>query len=223
MADRFNPGKAKKYFSAKFLKHHVYVGSAGAKKRAEEVFQRRGKSVSTVLCLTMRELVQLAGEIHAQQEAFGKSPRKAVQDRARLRLLVPWRRAIEGEAARDAEHQPVRVRREAAGGPVRHGALRGLTLHRGRSRAAGTSSSPAAAARRGSRGWGFLCRNMEAEITPDPFYPFFCGSHCTYPRVTRSSQFFRPATKVERHFPAVPSGSDARGVSPAACVFSPTT
>jgi hypothetical protein len=76
MADRFNPGKAKKYFSSKFLKHHVYVGNAGAKKRAEEVFQRRGKSVSTVLCLTMRELVQLAGEIHAQQEAFVRSPRK---------------------------------------------------------------------------------------------------------------------------------------------------
>jgi hypothetical protein len=76
MADRFNPGRAKKYFSPKFLKHHVYVGSAGAKKRAEEVFQRRGKAVSTVLCLTMRELVQLAGEIHAQQETFGRSPRK---------------------------------------------------------------------------------------------------------------------------------------------------
>lgn len=76
MAERFNPGRAKKYFSAKFLKHHVYVGNAGAKKRAEEVFQRRGKAVSTVLCLTTRELVQLAGEIHANQEAFGRSPRK---------------------------------------------------------------------------------------------------------------------------------------------------
>src|SRR5262245_21242925 len=78
MAEKFDPARAKKYFSRKFLKNHIYVGSEGAKKRAEEVFQRRGKAVSTVLCLTKRELIQLAGEIHANQESFGRTPRKTV-------------------------------------------------------------------------------------------------------------------------------------------------
>jgi hypothetical protein len=76
MADKFDPARAKKYFSRNFLKNHIFVGNEGAKKRAEEVFQRRGKDISTVLCLTKHELIQLAGEIHGNQEAFGRSPRK---------------------------------------------------------------------------------------------------------------------------------------------------
>jgi hypothetical protein len=52
VADKFDHAKPKIYFSAKFLKNHVFVDNEGAKKRAEEVFQRRGKAVSTVLCLT---------------------------------------------------------------------------------------------------------------------------------------------------------------------------
>jgi hypothetical protein len=73
---RFDRGRPQLYFTARFLKNHVYVGNQGAKKRAEMVFQRRGKTVSTVLCLTRSELVQLAGEIHNNQDAFGRSPRQ---------------------------------------------------------------------------------------------------------------------------------------------------
>jgi hypothetical protein len=76
MAEKFDPARAKQYFGRKFLKNHIFVGSDGAKKRAEEVFQRRGKAVGTVLCLTKRELIQLAAEIHSNQQAFGRSPRK---------------------------------------------------------------------------------------------------------------------------------------------------
>ena len=76
MADKFDQAHPKIYFASKFLKNHIFVGNEGAKKRAEEVFQRRGKAVSTVLCLTQRELIQLAGEIYANQVEFSRSPRK---------------------------------------------------------------------------------------------------------------------------------------------------
>jgi len=76
MAEKFDHGRPKVYFSSKFLKNHVFVGGEGAKKQAEKVFQRRGKAVSTVLCLTPRELVELAGEIFRRQEEFSKSPKK---------------------------------------------------------------------------------------------------------------------------------------------------
>jgi hypothetical protein len=76
MAEKFDHGRPKVYFGSKFLTNHVFVGGEGAKKRAEKVFQRRGKSISTVLCLTPRELVELAGEIHRRQDEFNKSPNR---------------------------------------------------------------------------------------------------------------------------------------------------
>jgi hypothetical protein len=62
------------YFTGNFLKNHVCIGDAAAKKRAEVVFQRRDARVSTVLCLTRAELVQLAGEIHRRQIEFSTMP-----------------------------------------------------------------------------------------------------------------------------------------------------
>jgi hypothetical protein len=76
VAENFDRAHPKIYFSSKFLKNHIFVGSEGAKKQAERVFQRRGKPISTVLCLTKRELIQLAGEIHCNQELFSRSPKK---------------------------------------------------------------------------------------------------------------------------------------------------
>jgi hypothetical protein len=76
VADKFDRGHPKIYFSSKFLKNHVFVGSEGAKKQAERVFQRRGTAISTVLCLTKGELIELAGEIHGNQEEFRRNPRK---------------------------------------------------------------------------------------------------------------------------------------------------
>jgi hypothetical protein len=76
VAEKFDRGRPKVYFSSKFLKNHVFVGSEGAKKQAERVFQRRGKAISTVLCLTKRELIELAGEIHGNQDEFRRNPRK---------------------------------------------------------------------------------------------------------------------------------------------------
>ena len=70
MSDKFDPANAKTYFSSSFLKNHIFVGSTAQKKKAETVFQRRGKAISTVICLTRSELVQLAGEIHSRQKEF---------------------------------------------------------------------------------------------------------------------------------------------------------
>jgi hypothetical protein len=76
VAAKFDSGKPKIYFSSNFLKNHVFVGNEGAKKQAERVFQRRGKDISTVLCLTKRELIELAGELHENQAEFARNPRK---------------------------------------------------------------------------------------------------------------------------------------------------
>ena len=76
MAAKFDSGKPKIYFSSKFLKNHVFLGNEGSKKQAERVFQRRGKAISTVLCLTKRELIELAGELHENQTEFARNPRK---------------------------------------------------------------------------------------------------------------------------------------------------
>jgi hypothetical protein len=75
VAKSFDRGKHRIYFSSNFLKNHVFVGSAGAKKRAEVVFQRRRKNISTVLCLIQAELVRLAAEISRRQEEFTSRPK----------------------------------------------------------------------------------------------------------------------------------------------------
>lgn len=76
MAEKFDRGRPKVYFSSNFLKNHIFLGNEGAKKQAERVFQRRGEKISTVLCLTKRELIELAGELHEKQADFSKNPRK---------------------------------------------------------------------------------------------------------------------------------------------------
>jgi hypothetical protein len=74
MAKNFDHAHPEVYFTGNFLKNHVCIGDAAAKKRAEIVFQRRDARVSTVLCLTAAELVQLAGEIHRRQPEFSAFP-----------------------------------------------------------------------------------------------------------------------------------------------------
>jgi hypothetical protein len=77
MAQNFDPKLAQTYFTSKFYNDHVYLSQIGAKKNAEIVFQRRGEYISTVLCLTYPDLVQLAGEIHHGQAAYSQSPLQA--------------------------------------------------------------------------------------------------------------------------------------------------
>lgn len=76
MPTNFNHARPQVYFTAEFMKNHIFVGSSGQKKKAENVFLRRGKSISTVLCLTRMELVQLAGEVHRNQSECGRNPAK---------------------------------------------------------------------------------------------------------------------------------------------------
>jgi hypothetical protein len=76
VAAKFDRGRAKIYFSSNFLNNHIFVGNEGAKKQAERVFQRRGKAISTVMCLTKREMIELAGELHENQSEFERNPRK---------------------------------------------------------------------------------------------------------------------------------------------------
>lgn len=106
MADKFDRARAKSYFTRKFLKNHIFVGSEGAKKRAEQVFQRRGKAVSTVLCLTKRELIQLAGEIHGNQEEFKRNPRKTFTTES---AYDQWLRG--GNQAKDKQRATMQTRR----------------------------------------------------------------------------------------------------------------
>lgn len=76
MGTRFDHGRPQVYFSSGFIKNHLFLGSAGEKKRAERVFDRRGRAISTVLCLTRAELVRLAGELHRRQHEFTQTPRR---------------------------------------------------------------------------------------------------------------------------------------------------
>ncbi|MEM9585656.1 MAG: hypothetical protein AAGA03_00120 [Planctomycetota bacterium] len=78
MSSSFNPADAQTYFSAKFWKDHVYVGTEMQKKKAEAVFLRRSVSISTVLCLTRAELIRLAGEIHQRQSEYAKHPPRSL-------------------------------------------------------------------------------------------------------------------------------------------------
>jgi hypothetical protein len=82
---KFDHGKPRVYFTSDFLKHHVYVGSAPSKKRAEIVFQSRlnpkGKKEgkpkvtdSSVIWLTAPELVTLANEVFEMQDEYGRAP-----------------------------------------------------------------------------------------------------------------------------------------------------
>ena len=72
---RFDHAKPQIWFSPNFWKNHIFVGTEGQKKEAEKVFQRRGRAVSTVLCLTRSELVRLAAEVHRRQAEFERNPR----------------------------------------------------------------------------------------------------------------------------------------------------
>jgi hypothetical protein len=74
MAKNFDHGRPQVYFTSNFLKNHVLLCSTGGKKKAENVFLRRGRDISTVLCLTRLELVHLAGEIHRRQGEFSRRP-----------------------------------------------------------------------------------------------------------------------------------------------------
>jgi len=72
MTNKFNPSNAQVYFTSKFWKDHVFLGSELAKKKAEIVFQRRSVQISTVICLTRAELILLAGEVHNRQTEFAR-------------------------------------------------------------------------------------------------------------------------------------------------------
>lgn len=74
MTQAFDHGRPQVYFTSNFHKNHIFVGSAGEKKKAERVFLRRGRDVSTVLCLTRMELVRLASEVHRRQNEFTGRP-----------------------------------------------------------------------------------------------------------------------------------------------------
>ena len=74
MAANFDHGRPQVYFTANFWKNHIFVGSVGEKKKAENVFLRRGRNVSTVLSLTRAEVVRLAGEVYRRQEEFSGNP-----------------------------------------------------------------------------------------------------------------------------------------------------
>jgi len=72
MSAKFNPSNAQTYFTSKFWKDHVFLGSELTKKKAENVFQRRSVQISSVVCLTRSELTMLAGEVHNRQAEFAK-------------------------------------------------------------------------------------------------------------------------------------------------------
>lgn len=74
MIAAFDHGQPQVYFTANFWKHHIYVSVAGGKRRAEDVFLRRPHPISTVVCLTRLELVQLAAEIHRRQTDYSDRP-----------------------------------------------------------------------------------------------------------------------------------------------------
>jgi hypothetical protein len=74
MAKRFDHGRPQVYFTSDFLKNHIYLQSPGQKKKAENVFLRRGRNVSTVLCLTRLEFVRLAGEVYRRQSEYRRRP-----------------------------------------------------------------------------------------------------------------------------------------------------
>jgi len=77
MSGNFDHGRPELYFNSGFIKNHIHVGSSrdkNDKKKAENVFLRRGVRVSTVLCLTRLELVRLAGEVHRRQEEYSRRP-----------------------------------------------------------------------------------------------------------------------------------------------------
>lgn len=114
MPNNFDHGRPQVYFTSNFLKNHVFVGGPGEKKKAENVFLRRGKDISTVLCLTRMELVQLAGEIHRRQEEFARRPHGIFTTQ---RGYDYWSRG--GGRAKDKQ-------RAAPGrGPFRYGVRRG--------------------------------------------------------------------------------------------------
>ena len=82
MAEKFNPADARLYFTKKFLKNHMFVGE-NAKKQAEQRFQARDFEeddielpINSLLCLTKKELIRLAGEIHGNQEEYDRNPGK---------------------------------------------------------------------------------------------------------------------------------------------------
>lgn len=75
MTNKFDPNNAQTYFTSKFWKDHVFLGSEFAKKKAEIVFQRRDVRISSVLCLTRTELIMLAGEVRRRQAEFAKGGR----------------------------------------------------------------------------------------------------------------------------------------------------
>jgi hypothetical protein len=71
---KFDHGRPRVYFSSNFLKNHVDTGNELPKKRAEIVFQRRGRTISTVIYLTPSELVTLAAEVFNKQDKFAAAP-----------------------------------------------------------------------------------------------------------------------------------------------------
>ena len=76
MSAKFDHGRPKVYFSSRFIKNHIFEGSESEKKKAENVFLRRGRNVSTVITLNSPDLVRLAGEIHRRQSEFAANPKK---------------------------------------------------------------------------------------------------------------------------------------------------
>ncbi len=58
----------------KFWSDHVYEGEQHAKKEAEETFQRRDVSVSTMLQMGTHALRMLAGEVNNRQAEYGANP-----------------------------------------------------------------------------------------------------------------------------------------------------
>jgi hypothetical protein len=83
VSDFFNLRKA---FSADFRTHHVFIldndpeAVEQAKKRAEVVFQSRGVSVNSILCLKPAQVFQIVMEVQKRQSEFQQKLQQWEQD-----------------------------------------------------------------------------------------------------------------------------------------------
>lgn len=65
------------YFTEKFWKDHVYEGSESqAKRDAEEIYQRRDVSVSSVLEMDPHAIRILVGEVTRRQQEYAANPQQ---------------------------------------------------------------------------------------------------------------------------------------------------
>jgi hypothetical protein len=64
------------YFTEKFWRDHLYASEERGKRHAEEVFQRRDVSVSSVLQVTRHSIRVLVGEVKRRQGEYRANPRE---------------------------------------------------------------------------------------------------------------------------------------------------